>query len=405
MSNLTIEMFPAAQGDCFLVSFGELPKRHILIDGGLKETYYKYLKPRLIELDKMGEQLDLLVVTHIDEDHIEGIIELIKDNGSAANPLIIGIAHIWHNSYKHLQFEKEKIIQIDNNENEILKGIITANHICNINNESEEISYKQGSSLAGLICAGGYKWNYSFSGGAVNIDNINTINIDTNTVIKLLSPNTEKLNQLGAKWIKELNKQKYGFRISDEQIFDDAFEFFMLKERRLQTIESDNISLSHKRITLENLLGKASENDISVTNGSSISFIFEHEDKKVLFLSDSHPDLIIRSIHKLINSEGYIPYFDVIKISHHGSRYNTSIDLLRVIDSCSYLVSTNGKKHHHPDLETLSRIVCRSREIPIKLIFNYPTEGSVFINNRDWMNEHNYVVEIAEDDRPIVFEI
>ena len=49
----------------------------------------------------------MLVVTHIDNDHIGGIIELLKENGSNENPHIIEIRNIWHNSYRHLQFDKK----------------------------------------------------------------------------------------------------------------------------------------------------------------------------------------------------------------------------------------------------------------------------------------------------------
>jgi hypothetical protein len=37
--------------------------------------------------------------------------------------------------------------------------------------------------------------------------------------------------------------------------------------------------------------------------------------------------------------------FDVIKVSHHGSIHNTSVNLLSLIDAPVFLVSSNGSAH------------------------------------------------------------
>lgn len=66
------------------------------------------MKNRLIQLKNEGGAIDLLIVTHIDNDHIGGVIELLKENGSNKDSKIIEIKNIWHNSYRHLQFEKKE---------------------------------------------------------------------------------------------------------------------------------------------------------------------------------------------------------------------------------------------------------------------------------------------------------
>lgn len=103
---IEIELLPANEGDCLLITIIN-EDIHILIDGGTANTYRTYLRERLIQLRNDGKAIDLLVVTHIDNDHIGGIIELLKENGSNENPHIIEIRNIWHNSYRHLQFDKK----------------------------------------------------------------------------------------------------------------------------------------------------------------------------------------------------------------------------------------------------------------------------------------------------------
>ena len=89
-SEIWIEMLPANEGDCILIT---IPREDIrmLIDGGTSETYTSCLRERLLQIKEKGKGLDLLVVTHIDNDHIGGIIELLKENGSFAE---IGRAHV-----------------------------------------------------------------------------------------------------------------------------------------------------------------------------------------------------------------------------------------------------------------------------------------------------------------------
>ena len=62
--------------------------------------------------------------------------------------------------------------------------------------------------------------------------------------------------------------------------------------------------------------------------------------------------------------------FDAIKISHHGSRSNTSVRLLELIDSPIFLISTMGKKHGHPDMPVLLEIVKRNASFKRKIYFS-----------------------------------
>ncbi|CAG9708284.1 hypothetical protein CNEO_43494 [Clostridium neonatale] len=99
-------MFPAEGGDAFLLRFDN--KKNILIDMGYSDTYTNYIKDRLLQLKRQGECIDLLVITHIDKDHIGGAIKFLYENGNVDNANIIDIKEIWHNSYRFLQFKKKR---------------------------------------------------------------------------------------------------------------------------------------------------------------------------------------------------------------------------------------------------------------------------------------------------------
>jgi hypothetical protein len=58
-----------------------------------------------------------------------------------------------------------------------------------------------------------------------------------------------------------------------------------------------------------------------------------------------------------------------VKIAHHGSKKNTSVALLKLIDCPRWLISTNGDHFNHPDKECVARIIKYGK--PAELWFNY----------------------------------
>ena len=100
---LTLEALQANDGDCLLLHYGNAL---ILIDGGSAGVYKNVLKKRLDELRGDGAlALRLVMVSHIDADHITGIQNLLDelvDEQNAGNELPYRIKTIWHNSFEKL---------------------------------------------------------------------------------------------------------------------------------------------------------------------------------------------------------------------------------------------------------------------------------------------------------------
>lgn len=106
----SFEALPARKGDALLLHFGthDDPKLAV-IDGGPSRVYEPSLRPRLKDIraarglqDTTALPIDLLMISHIDDDHIKGILELtkeLKENASFAQPPIIDVATLWHNSF------------------------------------------------------------------------------------------------------------------------------------------------------------------------------------------------------------------------------------------------------------------------------------------------------------------
>ncbi len=284
---IKIKSFEAKNGDAFLISFGKKKKHNIMIDMGMPSTYEDSIKDDLIKLSKK-RQIDLLVISHMHRDHIGGALEFIKDNGK--NHDIINVNEVWHNSYRHLHFDK--IEKKDDKETiEYVKNIIYQNRENYKPNGVNKISAEEGTSFAGNLLMHKYNWNSSFKENAIIVDKNIPKTIGKNINIILLSPNKKKLNVLSKEWEKELK----GKKLSKNHIFDDAFEFYMQNDPILDAIIS-NIGAS-KKYNYEKLAKEEKiEKDGSITNGSSIAFIIEYRKKekvkKILFLGDAHEDII-----------------------------------------------------------------------------------------------------------------
>jgi len=100
---MKVKFLKASKGDCFIISFKDENNmnRNILIDGGMEETYYDSvnnrdgeLKLEIERIRKDNEKVDLLILTHIDNDHILGLLNWIKLDSEAYK--LIG--KVWFNS-------------------------------------------------------------------------------------------------------------------------------------------------------------------------------------------------------------------------------------------------------------------------------------------------------------------
>lgn len=116
--------------------------------------------------------------------------------------------------------------------------------------------------------------------------------------------------------------------------------------------------------------------DRSVSDTSSISLLIEWVNKRLLFLGDSIPSDVLGSLNRLHYTKDNRLNVDLVKVSHHGSKYNTSTPLMKCLKCRKFLISTNGKIHGHPDKQALARII-DTQDSP-ELIFNYDVYKNIF---------------------------
>jgi len=388
---IRIKSYKAGKGDAFLVSFGEEKEYNIMIDMGTASIYNE-IKPDLELLASNGKKLDLLVITHMHDDHIGGAIKFIKDNGS--DKKIIEVDEVWHNSYRHLNFdEKDKSDIVEDKTIRVLKKYIERQEANIISDDAiEKISVGQGSTLSKMLNDFNYNWNSSFNNKAVILDSNKPKKIGDDIKITLISPSDFKLDKLSSDWLDWLKKKRIK-ATADKKEFEYAFEFLMRQEGE-STSYIQKVSANTK-IDFEKLsLYGEDTNDLTAPNGTSIAFILEYKGKRLLFLGDAHEDIIYKNLNEL-KMNGVCLDFDLVKLSHHGSIENISNRLLSLMKSKKYLISTSGKGYEHPSLITLAKVIMNHKEIRKEIIFNYPL--SIIEELKPYMKDYNYEVKCLEE--------
>jgi beta-lactamase superfamily II metal-dependent hydrolase len=327
---ITLEVLPAGFGDCLLVScpVGRRSWR-MLVDTGPDENY-PALRRRLLAIppDRTGaRRIDLFVVTHIDHDHIGGAKLLLDD---AALGLKFG--DIWFNAPPRRR----------------VRGVA------------------EGQSLANILGATETKlpWNVAWQGDAVAAPAGSggvTVSGRGTPRLTVLSPPPERLLALFGVWARELER---------------------LRRKEHDELEPEAVSTRPvtrgAAVSLEALAAARTSEDRAVPNGSSIAILLEHKGASALLCGDAFPDVLVQALAALARQRGEaVPAFDLVKLSHHGSRANVTQALMRAFSARHFVVSTDNRYFKHPNAEALARVITGA-ERPV-LWFNYDTP-----QNRRW---------------------
>jgi beta-lactamase superfamily II metal-dependent hydrolase len=140
------------------------------------------------------------------------------------------------------------------------------------------------------------------------------------------------------------------------------------------------------------------EPDTTKPNGTSIAFALAHDNRRVLFGADAHPDDLAQALRRL-EPEAERIHFDAVKVIHHGSAANNTSQLTGLLESPLWLISTDGSRHRHPDPEAIARIVL-TKSAGKKLLFNYATRYNRVWENAELQVHFDYRVEYGPQGQP-----
>jgi beta-lactamase superfamily II metal-dependent hydrolase len=162
--SIQITTLTESNADSFLLKFNCLSRnRYVLIDGGLKGDGRRAIK-LIEEIIKQGDIIDLVILTHVDLDHINGLLALFNSDiitSKTVGEVLFNVPH----SKVELDIIKDKKTQC---------------------------GYKEGNELLELIINKGIKFTPALQGDKFKIDD--------ELVIDILSPTQSVVELDHAKW-------------------------------------------------------------------------------------------------------------------------------------------------------------------------------------------------------------
>jgi hypothetical protein len=393
---MKLTVFQSDKGDCLLIegSGGGL----VFADGGMRSTYTKHVAPYLASIRKKKKKLDAVYVSHIDEDHIDGILRFMEDevewrtydyqrdpnggnNKNAKKPRSLRppeVGRVWHNAFHE---------QVEDNTGAIEDMIAaTATILAGADGkdlaEVSRFHQNLASSVRQAIILsrqlGSKQLNLSLNpeakgrlmmmrpkvGKPIRIGSMDW------TIIGPAMADLEKLrsewnawldvNQKALQKIDEASKKRernLGNRLAASVV---GVRGLAAAQAGLVAADLQNwagIDASKKK---KFVLGD--RKGVTAPNLASLMFLIEEADasgvvRRVLMTGDGHSTDIIKGLEKTkhLKPNGAIRV-DVLKVQHHGAEYNLDEEFCKRVIADHYVFCGNGA-HHNPDHRVVEAIV------------------------------------------------
>ncbi|MAB49463.1 MAG: Zn-dependent hydrolase [Flavobacteriaceae bacterium] len=337
---MKIKFLKANNGDAIYISFLDKydQPRNILVDGGREATYFDRvrrngpLKRVIDDIKHRKENIDLLILSHIDNDHIEGFLKWFEQDKKAPDFII----EVWFNS-----------------------GEAIAKYLKKPKNDDLDLFLADGSNVLTGVDEGIEFQKY-----------LKKHNLDRDGIIKsglewdgfglrfnVLTPTHKQLEDLLEHYQEKIGDIKYTAAGNDWR-------------KNLSDIISEEKNPSFRF-----------RQDRSEKNGSSITTLITYMDKKFLLLADSHPKVVCNALKDLGYTKENPVKVEFMQVSHHGSKANNNKELFELVDTQNYIISTNSSGHGHPHKSVIARIASKNQKATI--YSNYEIVANNLLTKQD----------------------
>ncbi len=311
---LYLDVLQANDGDCLLLRCENQNKTSlILIDGGPRKIFAQYLKPHLEKIRDEAPVLDvrLVIASHIDADHITGLVDLFKtlhDADEVGESAPYRVRQLWHNSFSDIYGSHAKTAESA----AITAAVDGSTYLDGLCTDAAAVvaSVAQGNKLnafAERVTARNHKLIQSAATGR-------SIHEIDGARFTILGPAEKELADLEKKWQSSKQSKK-----GDKAAAAD-----------------------YLNRTVPNLSSIVALAEIPTEKGI----------KRLLLTGDSGGDLILEGLKTAGFLEDGKLHLDLLKVQHHGSNHSVTEDFFRQVTAEKYVISGNGK-HGIPHSDTL----------------------------------------------------
>jgi len=369
---MKLTVFQSAEGDCLLVTGKD--GKNMLVDGGMGHSYTNHVAPALGKLRDEGKKLDLVYVSHIDEDHISGVLKMVDDlvdwrvhdfhvqNGqpnhkppkSVRPPEIAGI---WHISFRALVDDNAGPIESllaataavlsGADDPELREAAEEHRELATSTTQALKLSRRIGDKQLKIPLNKPYKRKLmSVRAGMPKQISFGGIKV------RVLGPTATDLDVLRRdwnKWLDTVEGQKAVVNLEkasqdDESILGNA----------VPNLLGDFASVAASLAIELKKIGDRGE--VTPPNLASLMVLLTEAGKTVLLTGDGHWDDILKGLkhHNLPGADGM--HFNVLKAQHHGALANFHPDFCRQVIADHYIFCGNGS-HDNPEVDVIKMVV------------------------------------------------
>ncbi len=374
---MKLKIFQSDKGDCLLLEAdsGEL----MLCDGGMGPSMRNHVRDELHALREDERELEFIYVSHIDNDHINGVLQLLEDEamwrvfdhhqdkgeavkkpGVPRPPVIKGILH---NGFRELITTNEKpiesLIAAKSIENllSVMVPSLFGTAVPDLVNAAEEMQsiaagVPEGIKVSKLISAKALNIPLNKPPGVTGPSRLLYAGqpgerFDLGSMsFTLIGPTKDELEDLRDGWNNWLRTNK-------ERLKEIKAEM----KKRVDAFSTG--SLTNSPFDLRDWEGIPDYKGVTAPNIASLMFMVEENGKRLLLTGDGQQDFILGGLERTgFLDEGYL-HLDVLKVQHHGSENNMDINFAKKVSADHYVFCGNGE-HENPDLRVLD-IIYNSR--------------------------------------------
>lgn len=355
---MKLRIFQSEKGDCLLLE-GNAGGR-MLCDGGMASSMQSHVRSELAKLRKQGQMIDYVYVSHIDQDHISGVLRLLEDEllwrvydhhqnsgQPSAKPKVPRppqIGGIFHNAFRD---------QVDANLGKVTDMLATAANI------------GLSSSQSRFVALGAEMQNIALSvPEAIHVSHLASSRILGIPVNQLPgSSQPAKLLMVRAKQksfpIGSMTFTIVGPTADEIEMLRDGWNAYLADPENLTSLRKlkDKLEKSARDVGQTQISQSEWESykGVTVPNIASLMFMVEENGKRLLLTGDSQQDIILKGLKQT----GYLNdgscHVDALKVQHHGSENNLDADFCRKVSADHYIFCGNGE-HGNPDPRVIKTI-------------------------------------------------
>jgi beta-lactamase superfamily II metal-dependent hydrolase len=412
---MKLTVFQSGKGDCLLLTGAD--GKRVLVDGGMFDAYSEFVAPALGKLRDEGGALDVVYVSHIDQDHISGVLRMMDDevdwrihefqkaggnetHKPPAAPRPPQVKAIWHNAFhEQLKDNKGEIEDmlaassavLSGSENKSVKELASAQGEL-VTSISEAIKLTRRASPEQL----GIKVNAPAKGKLMLVRAAAAQPIKLGGMrLSIIGPFQKDLDDLRGEWNEWLKKNKKALASIKKHSDADASKF---SAREIGEIILPKIRQAEELGALLPLdaasapfkLGERKK--VTTPNLASLMFFVEEKKKTLLLTGDGHHLDILKGLRHTgkLDDEGGL-HLDVFKVQHHASEHNIDEVFCRTVTADNYIFCGNGE-HENPDLRVLAAIADSRFGKPAQLSQNPQTKNPF----KFWFNSSEKATKKAE---------